>query len=219
MEPQRIDARPRLVTTSDRKVYLFMKRLLDILIALVGIICLSPVFIIVGILIKLEDPNGPVFFTQTRVGLNEQNFIMIKFRSMVVNAEELLEQLVEQNEARGHLFKIKNDPRVLKVGKFIRKTSIDELPQLINVLKGDMSLVGPRPPLQREVNEYTAYHKKRLTVVPGCTGLWQISGRSSIGFEEMVELDLKYIQVRNFWFDFRIILKTVFLLFGSKNAY
>ncbi|WP_406686096.1 sugar transferase, partial [Rossellomorea vietnamensis] len=117
------------------------------------------------------------------------------------------------------MFKMKNDPRVTKIGRFIRKTSIDELPQLFNVLKGEMSLVGPRPPLIREVAEYTSYDKQRLLVTPGCTGLWQVSGRSNIGFTEMVELDLKYIKKRNTWFDIIIIFKTVLLLFGSKNAY
>ncbi|WEG13384.1 sugar transferase [Pullulanibacillus sp. KACC 23026] len=221
MEPQRIEAARRFVNVNakDNRVYLIMKRTIDILGALVGLILLSPLFLIVGLLIKTEDSKGPVFFTQKRVGLNQKEFTMIKFRSMVVNAEEMLASLMEQNEASGLMFKMKNDPRVLKIGKFIRKTSIDELPQLINVLKGDMSLVGPRPPLPWEVNEYTSYELQRLTVVPGCTGLWQVSGRSNIGFEEMVELDLTYIQKRDFWYDLKIIFKTVILLFGSNDAF
>ena len=144
---------------------------------------------------------------------------MYKFRSMVSNAEELLENLLEQNETTGAMFKMKNDPRVTKIGRFIRKTSIDELPQLINVLKGDMSLVGPRPPLKREVEVYTQYQKQRLLIQPGCTGLWQVSGRSNIGFEDMVELDLKYIVERSIFKDILIIIKTVLLVFNKNGAY
>jgi lipopolysaccharide/colanic/teichoic acid biosynthesis glycosyltransferase len=138
---------------------------------------------------------------------------------MVSNAEDKLQDLLKSNEVSGAMFKMKDDPRITKVGKFIRKTSIDELPQLLNVLNGDMSLVGPRPPLPREVAEYTNYDKQRLLVTPGCTGLWQVSGRNSIGFEEMVELDLQYINNRNLLVDTKIILKTVLVLFGSKDAY
>ncbi|ARO57662.1 TPA: sugar transferase [Bacillus cereus] len=202
-----------------KQSYMFMKRLMDIIGALCGLIFLSPVFIIVAILIKLEDPQGPVFFKQTRVGKDEKGFGMYKFRSMVTDAEEKLKDLLQHNEVSGAMFKMKEDPRVTKVGKFIRKTSIDELPQLINVLKGEMSLVGPRPPLLREVKEYTTYDKQRLKVTPGCTGLWQVSGRSNIGFEEMVELDLSYIQNRNLLLDIKIIFKTVGVLMGSKDAF
>jgi lipopolysaccharide/colanic/teichoic acid biosynthesis glycosyltransferase len=138
---------------------------------------------------------------------------------MVWNAEEKLAELLKFNEVSGAMFKMKNDPRITRVGKFIRKTSIDELPQLFNVLKGDMSLVGPRPPLPREVTEYTAYDKQRLLVTPGCTGLWQVSARNSVGFNEMVELDLQYIHKRSFFYDIKIILKTVLVLFGSKDAF
>jgi lipopolysaccharide/colanic/teichoic acid biosynthesis glycosyltransferase len=144
---------------------------------------------------------------------------MFKFRSMVSDAEEKLKEILKYNETSGAMFKMKNDPRVTKVGRFIRKTSIDELPQLFNVLKGDMSLVGPRPPLPREVEEYTEYDKQRLLVTPGCTGLWQVSGRSNIGFNDMVELDLKYIHNRSLFMDIKIILKTFLVLFGSKDAY
>ena len=206
-------------TINQKWLYVFMKRLVDIFGALFGLIFLSPVFIIVAIIIKLEDPRGSVFFKQIRVGKGEKNFGMYKFRSMVTDAEEKLQDLLQHNEVSGAMFKMKNDPRVTKIGKFIRKTSIDELPQLINVLKGEMSLVGPRPPLLREVKEYTAYDKQRLKVTPGCTGLWQVSGRSDVGFEEMVELDLSYIQNRNLLLDFKIILKTIGVLFGSKDAF
>lgn len=153
------------------------------------------------------------------MGKNGEEFNMYKFRSMVSDAEAKLAELLEQNEATGAMFKMKNDPRITKIGRFIRKTSIDELPQLINVLKGDMSLVGPRPPLVREVNEYTEYQLQRLLVTPGCTGLWQVSGRSNVGFEEMVELDLTYITTRSLTADIKIICRTIFMLFGSKNAY
>lgn len=203
----------------EKKIYIFLKRTLDILGALIGIVLLLPLFFIITVLIKLEDRKGPVYFKQTRVGQNEKKFTMYKFRSMVSNAEELLENLLDQNETTGAMFKMKNDPRITRVGRFIRKTSIDELPQLINVLKGDMSLVGPRPPLLREVKEYSEYHKKRLLVKPGCTGLWQISGRSNVGFEEMVELDLKYIKKNNIFFDIYIIFKTIKIMFGSTDAF
>jgi lipopolysaccharide/colanic/teichoic acid biosynthesis glycosyltransferase len=207
------------VNVNDGKMYLLTKRLIDIIGASFGIIFLSLLFIVIGMLIKIEDPKGTIFFSQKRVGLNGKEFKMYKFRSMVWNAEEKLAELLKFNEVSGAMFKMKDDPRITKVGKFIRKTSIDELPQLFNVLKGDMSLVGPRPPLPREVAEYTAYDKQRLLVTPGCTGLWQVSGRNSVGFNEMVELDLQYIHKRSFLFDVKIILKTVLVLFGSKDAF
>ncbi|MGE6754768.1 sugar transferase [Rossellomorea sp. NPDC071047] len=203
----------------DSRFYLTQKRIIDIIGASIGVCLLSGLFLIVAILIKIEDPKGPIFFSQKRVGKNGREFNMYKFRSMVADAEERLFELLKLNETTGAMFKMKNDPRVTKIGRFIRKTSIDELPQLFNVLKGEMSLVGPRPPLIREVAEYTSYDKQRLLVTPGCTGLWQVSGRSNIGFNEMVELDLNYIKKRNTWFDIKIIFKTVLLLFGSKNAY
>jgi len=202
-----------------RMLYHSSKRCMDILGASIGIILLSILLFFVAILIKLEDPKGPVFFSQKRIGKDGKEFKMYKFRSMVTDAEAKLEELLKYNEVKGAMFKMKDDPRITKVGKFIRKTSIDELPQLFNVLKGDMSLVGPRPPLPREVSEYTIYHKQRLLVTPGCTGVWQASARNSVGFEEMVEMDLFYIRNRSFWFDIKIILKTVLVLFGSKNAF
>ncbi|WP_349304955.1 sugar transferase [Paenibacillus sp. Marseille-Q4541] len=201
------------------QIYLVMKRVTDIAGSLFGIILLLPVFLVIAVMIKIEDPKGPVFFKQLRVGKNEKTFYMFKFRSMVHNAEELLEQLLAQNEVSGAMFKMKNDPRVTKIGRFIRKTSLDELPQLWNVLKGEMSMVGPRPPLPREVAEYSLYDKQRLHVTPGCTGLWQVSGRNSVGFEEMVEMDIEYIRDRKYWYDIKIILKTVKLLFGAKDAF
>ncbi|MBD2872142.1 sugar transferase [Paenibacillus arenilitoris] len=196
-----------------------LKRTIDVTGSLLGLILLSPLFVIIAVLIKVEDSKGSVLFYQTRIGKNEKPFRMYKFRSMVSNAEEKLKELLAQNEIEGAMFKMKNDPRITKVGKFIRKTSIDELPQLINVLRGEMSLVGPRPPLVREVAEYTDYDKLRLTVKPGCTGLWQVSGRNELSFKEMVELDLKYIQNRSVVFDLIIILKTFRVLFGAKDAF
>ncbi|HZG84923.1 sugar transferase [Paenibacillus sp.] len=204
---------------NDRKLYLTAKRMQDIVASLVGLLFLLPLFIVLAILIKLEDPKGPVLFRQTRVGKGGREFQMYKFRSMVSNAEQMLEQLLDKNEVSGLMFKMKDDPRVTKIGKLIRKTSLDELPQLINVLKGEMSLVGPRPPLPREVAVYNAYHLQRLTVTPGCTGLWQVSGRNSVGFDEMVELDLQYIRERNLFYDIKIILKTVLLLIRPNSAY
>jgi len=195
------------------------KRILDIIGAIIGLAILSPIMVLVALLIKIEDPRAPVIFKQIRVGKNGRHFVMYKFRSMVMNAEELLKELKKFNEASGPIFKMKDDPRVTRVGKFIRRTSIDELPQLWNVLKGDMSLVGPRPPLPREVEEYNDYQKKRLMVKPGCTGLWQVSGRGNFDFDEMVALDLQYIREQSLWLDLKIILKTVLLLLGDKNAY
>ncbi|MBE2941494.1 sugar transferase [Anoxybacillus flavithermus] len=206
------------VTVKDKKSYLIAKRTMDIIGAMIGLISLSWLFLIVAVLIKLED-QGSVFFKQIRVGKDGKQFYMYKFRSMVTDAEKRLKELLKYNEVSGAMFKMKNDPRVTKIGKFIRKTSIDELPQLWNVLKGDMSLVGPRPPLPREVAQYTEYDKQRLLVTPGCTGLWQVSARNSVGFKEMVELDLNYIRNRSILFDLKIIVKTIFVLFGSKHAF
>lgn len=205
--------------SKDKTSYLLMKRFIDIIGASFGIILLSLLFLMVAILIKIEDPKGPILFKQKRIGKNGKEFNMFKFRSMVTNAEALLTSLLDKNETSGAMFKMKHDPRVTKIGRFIRKTSIDELPQLWNVIRGEMSLVGPRPPLPREVEQYTEYDKQRLNVTPGCTGLWQISGRSNIGFEEMVELDLQYISERTVLVDIKIILLTFKVLLGSKDAY
>lgn len=200
-------------------LYSMLKRAMDIIGSLVGLILLSPLFAIIAILVKWEDPSGSIFFYQTRVGKNERLFRMYKIRSMYTNAEEKLKDLLDQNEISGAMFKMKDDPRVTKIGRFIRRMSIDELPQLINVLKGQMSLVGPRPPLTREVAEYTPYDKTRLTVTPGCTGLWQVSGRNNLCFKEMVELDITYIEQRCFWFDIKIMFRTVKAVVGSQDAF
>ena len=199
-------------------LYSISKRTMDIVSSLVGLILLSPLFLIVAILIKLEDPKGKVFFAQERNGKYPKTFKMYKFRSMVHNAEDLLKDLMDRNEQTGPVFKINDDPRITKVGKFIRKTSIDELPQLFNVLKGDMSLVGPRPPIPHEVDQYNSYQMQRLAVKPGLTCIWQVSGRNNIGFDEWVEMDIEYIKTRNLWLDIKLIFKTVGVLFGDDNA-
>lgn len=202
----------------EKNVYSFLKRAIDIIGSLIGLILASPILLIVGILIKLES-KGPIVFSQTRIGLKGKEFKMYKLRSMVVNAEELKKKLEEQNEMSGPMFKIKDDPRITKVGKFIRKTSIDELAQLINVLKGDMSLVGPRPSLPKEVEQFEDWMLERLEVKPGLTCYWQVMGRNNIEFNEWMELDVKYVRERSLWLDMKLIFKTFFVLFGDKNAY
>lgn len=200
-------------------IYRGSKRIFDFVASLFGLTILSPLFLIVAIAIKVEDPKGPVFYSQVRLGKKQSPFKMYKFRSMIVDADKHLKELLSENEVDGAMFKMKEDSRVTKVGHFIRKYIIDELPQLVNVLLGNMSLVGPRPPLPREVQEYTEYDKQRLEVKPGCTGLWQISGRNNVGFHEMVELDLKYINKRGFMFDLYVLFKTVFIFIKPNGAY
>ena len=198
-------------------LYEVIKRIIDVVASFTGLILLSPLILIVSILIKLES-KGEVIFKQKRVGLNGKEFYMYKFRSMVINAEELKEQLESQNEMSGPMFKIKDDPRITNVGKIIRKTSIDELPQLINVIKGDMSLVGPRPSLPKEVKKFEQWMMERLEVKPGLTCIWQVSGRNNIDFEDWMKLDIKYVRERSFKLDIKLILKTVLVLLGDKNA-
>nr|WP_260447601.1 sugar transferase [Listeria booriae] len=193
-----------------------MIRLFDIIAALLAIIISAPITMIVALFIKLDDPKGPIFFRQKRIGKDQVPFYMYKFRSMHVDAEAKLEALLAENEMEGHMFKMKDDPRITKIGKFIRKTSLDEFPQFLNILKGDMSFVGPRPPLEREVAAYSEYDLQRLTVTPGCTGLWQVSGRNTLTFEEMVELDLKYIRERSMWLNIKILCAT-FKEFAGKG--
>ncbi|WP_422389193.1 sugar transferase [Clostridium baratii] len=198
-------------------IYIFLKRLIDLFGSFIGLIVLSPIILVVSLLIKFES-KGPVIFSQDRIGKDGKVFKMYKFRSMVVNAEDLKEKLKEQNEMSGPMFKMKEDPRVTKIGKFIRKTSIDELPQLINVLKGDMSLVGPRPSLPKEVEQFEDWMMERLEVKPGLTCYWQVSGRNNIDFEDWMKLDIKYVRERNTLTDIKLIFKTVFVLFGDENA-
>ncbi|WP_423739191.1 sugar transferase [Clostridium thermarum] len=197
--------------------YYVVKRVIDLVLSIIGLVALSPLMILTVIAIKL-DSKGPAIFSQDRVGKDGKLFKMYKFRSMVINAEELKDQLLDKNEMSGPMFKMKDDPRITRVGKFIRKTSIDELPQLFNVIIGNMSLVGPRPNLPREVKEFSERHRQKLLAKPGITCYWQVMGRSSIGFEEWMELDLKYIRDRSIWLDIKLIFRTVFVLFGDKNA-
>lgn len=206
-----------VIERKESALYNIAKRALDIIASTLGLIILSPILLVVAILIKLES-KGPAIFSQKRIGLNKKEFKMYKFRSMVQNAEELKEKLAKENEMSGPMFKMKNDPRVTKVGRFIRKTSIDELPQLINVLKGEMSLVGPRPSLPKEVSKFEPWMLKRLSVKPGLTCYWQVSGRNNIDFEDWMKLDLQYVNDRSFWLDLKLILKTATVLFGDKNA-
>ena len=207
-----------VIEPKEGPVYMFCKRAMDIIGSLAGLILLSPLLLIIAIAIKIEDPKGSIFFAQQRCGKDNKLFPMYKFRSMVSNAEELLEELMEHNEMDGPVFKIKDDPRITKVGKFIRKTSVDELPQLFNILMGDMSIVGPRPAIPHEVAEYNDYQRQRLLVKPGLTCIWQVSGRNSIGFDEWMEMDLEYIENRNLWMDIKLIFKTVGVLFGDEHA-
>ena len=209
------------ITFAQREIPLHMvamKRLLDIIGAIVGLLITAVVTIILGPLIKLESP-GPLFFSQKRVGRNGRIFKIYKFRSMYADAEERKKELMEQNEMDGLMFKMTDDPRITKIGKFIRKTSLDELPQFWNVLKGDMSLVGTRPPTVDEFEQYEGYHKRRLSMTPGLTGVWQVSGRSDItDFEEIVSMDVEYIKNWSLKRDIEIILKTVQVVLHSDGA-
>ena len=193
----------------EKKVYEFLKRGMDITASLIGLLLLSPIFLIISILIKVES-DGPVFFKQERVGKNGNHFFMYKFRSMVINAEELRKKMDHMNEMSGPMFKMKDDPRITQIGKFIRKTSIDELPQLVNILKGEMRLVGPRPSLPSEVAKFEAWMMKRLEVLPGLTCFWQVSGRNSIGFQEWMEMDVKYVEERNLLLDIKLSFLKVY---------
>lgn len=205
-------------TLKTRHGYRWLKRFQDIIFSLIAIIVLSPVMIITSIAIFIDDPKGSPIFSQIRVGRDGKKFKMYKFRSMVVDAEDRLEELLKNNEMDGPAFKIADDPRITRVGKFIRKTSIDELPQLFNVLKGDMSIVGPRPALPREVEQYTVYQTQRLFITPGLTCYWQIQpNRNDISFDEWVEMDIQYIRVRSFLVDWKIIFKTVITVFTNQG--
>ncbi|WP_270854828.1 sugar transferase, partial [Lacticaseibacillus paracasei] len=198
---------------------LITKRCFDFTASLIGLILLSGFFLVLAVLIKLDDPHGKVFYSQTRLGKDGRHFQMWKFRSMVAGADKMVDKLLKKNDVEGAMFKIKDDPRITRVGRVIRKYSLDELPQLYNVLRGDMSLVGPRPPLPREVVKYTDYDRQRLTVVPGVTGLWQISGRNDLGFAEMVALDIHYINNACISEDLKILFKTVLVVIHPTGAY
>lgn len=195
----------------------FLKRGLDMSVTAIVLILLFPLFVLTGLAIKLED-GGPIFFFQTRVGKWGQLFKMYKFRSMRKDAEKILEDLKDQNETGGVIFKIRKDPRITHVGRVIRKFSIDELPQLWNVLKGDMSLVGPRPPLPSEVASYTHSSRKRLDVMQGITCIWQVSGRSNIDFDNQVKMDVSYIENQSFFGDIKLLFKTIPAVIGGEGA-
>ncbi len=195
-----------------------LKRAVDLLVSSVAMVLLGPLWLLVAIAIRLDSP-GPVLFRQERIGRHGKPFILYKFRSMYQDAEAQLAKLRDKNEAAGPLFKIRDDPRRTRVGKFIRRTSIDELPQLINVLRGEMSLVGPRPGLASEVAQYQQWHYKRLEALPGITGLWQVSGRSNLSFDEMVMLDIYYVENWSLGLDLRIMLRTVPQLLFGDGAY
>ena len=197
--------------------YIILKRFLDIIGSIIGLVLFSPIMLFIAVSIKLTS-RGRVMFSQKRVGLNGRVFNMYKFRSMVENAEQLLNKLKDKNEMSGPMFKMKDDPRVTLIGKFIRKTSLDELPQLLNVLKGDMSLVGPRPNLPREVIKFTRYQKQKIKVKPGLTCYWQVMGRNNIDFEDWIKLDIRYVKERNTLTDIKLIFQTVKVLFGDENA-
>ena len=199
-------------------IYNGIKRFFDVILSAFAIGVLLPLLLIVSIAVKL-DSTGPAIYMQKRAGKGRTSFTMYKFRSMCEDADQLRENLQDQNECDGPVFKIVRDPRVTRVGKFLRKTSLDELPQLFNIIKGDMSIVGPRPPLLSEVEQYTPYQMHRLDTKPGLTCYWQISGRSNIGFEKWVELDMKYIEERSLWTDLKIILKTVPAVLFERGAY
>lgn len=194
------------------------KRCFDVLGALIGLIVLAPVFLIITLAIRIED-GGCAFYSQDRNGLNGKVFRIYKFRSMCINAEQIHQSLLEKNELDGPAFKLKNDPRITKVGRFIRRTSLDELPQFINILKGEMSFVGPRPLPTYETEQCNDYQKQRMLVKPGLTCYWQCSGRNNISFDEWIELDLKYIKEASLWVDFKIMCKTVVSVISGNGAY
>ncbi|HNR29918.1 MAG TPA: sugar transferase [Candidatus Hydrogenedentes bacterium] len=216
---QKLENIPILALTSipENQAQLLLQRATDIIVSGLALLALSPLLILAAIVIKL-DSRGPVFFLQERVGQNQRRFKMVKFRSMVINAEQLRRQVEKLNEAEGPIFKVRRDPRLTRVGRFIRKYSIDELPQLLNVLAGHMSLVGPRPPLPHEVAQYSWNQRRRLSVKPGMTGLSQVRGRSDLSFRETVDLDLAYIDQWSLWLVFRILLQTIPAVLRGRGA-
>lgn len=211
-----IGAIDKIEVSSRRYIYLFLKRVFDVIASSFALILLFPLFLIVAIAIKLED-GGKIIYKQTRVGENKKEFTIYKFRSMHQNAEQRLKELEKLNERDGPAFKITNDPRITRIGKFIRRTCIDELPQLINIIKGDMSLVGPRPPLPNEVEQYSPYHMLRLNVTPGLTCFWQVRKEETTTFDEWVEMDLDYIEKRCCMIDLQIIFSTIKVVLMSKG--
>ena len=209
-EKERLVVLDRKEQLRSKRGYWILRRGQDILFSLIALIVLLPIMLIVALVIFIDDPHGSPFFAQERCGRDGKRFKMYKFRSMYMDAEDRLKDLLPDNEMDGPAFKIKDDPRITRVGRFIRKISLDELPQLWNILKGDMSIVGPRPALPREVEQYTELQKQRMYVTPGLTCYWQVQPkRNDISFDEWMALDLKYIQERSFWVDWKIIFMTI----------
>lgn len=209
---------PSSYILKEHRIYFGLKRIADVVLSLFALIVLSPLFLIAALAIRIES-KGNVIFAQNRTGRNGKVFKMYKFRSMYQDAELLRNELLEQNEMDGPVFKIARDPRITKVGRLIRKLSIDELPQLINIIRGDMSIVGPRPLVTYETEDFTAYENLRHLVKPGLTCFWQISGRNNISFEEWIELDIKYLNRMSIWTDIKIVFKTVGVVLLGKGAY
>ena len=193
-------------------VYRASSRVLDLGLSSLGLALFSPLFLYLAVKIKLED-GGPIFYSQTRLGQGGRTFKIWKFRSMIEGADQIKKDLLEKNEIAGAMFKIKDDPRITKIGKMMRRYSLDELPQLVNVLRGEMALIGPRPPLPEEARQYSAYDWQRLLVKPGCSGLWQVECRNDGDFDQMVQLDIKYINQRSLWLDLQLMVKTIGLIF------
>lgn len=215
-KPITIDRKTNL---HEHRAYWCVRRAQDIFFSLLALIALSPLMLLTCIAVWIDSPGASPVFSQLRVGRNGKLFRLYKFRSMCPNAESKLNDLLQENEMDGPVFKMKDDPRITRVGHFIRKTSIDELPQFFDVLRGDMSLVGTRPPTLDEYKQYESHHKRRLSMKPGITGLWQVSGRSNIeDFEEVVKLDVQYIDNWSLWGDIKILFKTVYVVFAGRGA-
>ena len=216
--PQRQAEIDRSYVLHSKRIYWICRRTQDVLLSAIALLVLWPFMLVIAGVIWLDSPGASPIFAQERIGRDGKPFMFLKFRSMIPNAEERLTELLDKNEMDGPVFKIKDDPRITRVGRFLRKTSIDELPQLLNILKGDMSIVGPRPALPREVEQYSAYEKQRLYVTPGLTCYWQIQpNRNDLSFAEWMALDLKYVRERSFATDWKIILKTVGAVLGMNG--
>ncbi|MCH7548129.1 MAG: exopolysaccharide biosynthesis polyprenyl glycosylphosphotransferase [Candidatus Krumholzibacteriota bacterium] len=203
---------------ADSTRYRMAKRIFDIVVGTCVLILLVPLVPLIALMIRM-DSKGPIFYRQDRVGQGERKFKFYKFRSMYHDADGQVDELSEENEQEGPVFKMRSDPRVTSIGRFLRRSSLDEIPQIFNVLKGDMSIVGPRPPLPREVRDYKPWHRQRLSVKPGITCLWQISGRSHIGFDEWMRLDMEYLRTRSLRGDLVILLKTIPAVMARRGAY
>lgn len=222
LEYDKVDEKTREIMDrlfqSSRKNYWIKKRIFDVVMATAAAIVLLPLSLIICLIIIIDDPHGSPIFKQIRIGRHGREFTMYKFRTMVVNAESMKSELHEQNEADGPAFKIKKDPRITGFGRLLRKISIDELPQLLNVIKGDMSFVGPRPPLPEEVSKYSDFQKLRLFVTPGLTCYWQTANsRNDISFEEWIKMDIDYIENRSMFLDFKLIFKTIAVILREEG--